>query len=112
MQGFSAAHCTGRSVAAAAAASSRGPAPQLHDARSRRRVVARVGDTSSITEGFGLLLKPEVAAVLSTGVAAISAVVGSSLAEEKKAKLEKDLELERRARIEMSEMVSIVAKYR
>lgn len=41
-----------------------------------------------------------------------SAVVGASLAEEKKAKLEKELELERRARIEMNEIASIVARYR
>ncbi|KAI8465543.1 MAG: hypothetical protein J3K34DRAFT_436678 [Monoraphidium minutum] len=57
-------------------------------------------------------MKPETAAIFSTGIAALSAVVGASLAEEKKAKLEKELEQERRARIEVNEMASIVARYR
>jgi hypothetical protein len=79
--------------------------------RGRRSVVVRA-DVSTVTDSFGLLMKPEVAAVVSTAVAAISAVVGSSLAEEKKAKLEQELERERRARLEMSEINEIVSRYR
>jgi hypothetical protein len=119
-------------------------------------LVPRATESLAIaTDSFSLLMKPEMAAFLSTAIAALrsvgfrrgwarewgptsggrqrvlpcphaaqwceirppplalcSAVVGASLVEEKKAKLEKELEKERRSRFEMNEMMSIVAKYR
>ncbi|GBG00385.1 hypothetical protein Rsub_13137 [Raphidocelis subcapitata] len=107
-------HPARRAAAAGPACSQR--RPFCGGPRTRPRggpVVPRAAESLAFaTDSFSLLMKPETAAILSTAIAALSAVVGASLAEEKKAKLEKELEKERRMRLEMNQVASTVGRYR